>query len=44
MPVESGGLTGRAAPLMGEDNEYVYRQVLGLTPEEIATLKEDWII
>ncbi len=44
MPVESGGLTGRAAPLMGEDNEYVYHQVLGLTPEEIATLKEDWII
>ena len=44
MPVEIGGLAGRAAPLMGEDNEYVYGQVLGLTPEEIATLKEDWII
>ncbi|MGH7960864.1 MAG: CoA transferase [Candidatus Binatia bacterium] len=44
MPVVVGGLPGRAAPLMGEDNEYVYRDVLGLTPEEIAALREDWII
>jgi len=34
----------RAAPLMGEDNNYVYREVLGLKPEEIAALKEDWVI
>lgn len=39
-----GGPPGRAAPLIGEDNDYVYREVLGLTPEEIAALKEDWII
>jgi crotonobetainyl-CoA:carnitine CoA-transferase CaiB-like acyl-CoA transferase len=39
-----GGPQGRAAPLIGEDNDYVYREVLGLTPEEIAALKEDWII
>jgi crotonobetainyl-CoA:carnitine CoA-transferase CaiB-like acyl-CoA transferase len=44
MPVAIGGRAGRAAPLMGEDNDYVYRQILGLTPEEIATLREDWII
>jgi crotonobetainyl-CoA:carnitine CoA-transferase CaiB-like acyl-CoA transferase len=44
MPIDVGGLPGRAAPLMGEDNDYVYRDVLGLTAEEIATLREDWII
>ncbi len=44
MPIDIGGLPGRAAPLMGEDNDYVYRDVLGLTPEEIAALREDWII
>ena len=44
MPVEVGGLPGRGAPCMGEDNDYVYRDILGLTPEEIATLREDLII
>lgn len=44
MLVDVGGLPGRAAPLMGEDNEYVYRDILGLTPEEIATLREEWVI
>jgi crotonobetainyl-CoA:carnitine CoA-transferase CaiB-like acyl-CoA transferase len=44
MPVEIGGLTGRGAPVMGEDNDRVYRDVLGLQPEEIAALREDWII
>ena len=44
MLVEVGGLPGRAAPCMGEDNDAVYREVLGLTPEEIAQLREDWII
>ena len=44
MPVEVGGLPGRAAPCMGEDNDAVYRDVLGLTPEVIAQLREDWII
>jgi crotonobetainyl-CoA:carnitine CoA-transferase CaiB-like acyl-CoA transferase len=44
MPVEVGGLPGRGAPCMGEDNDSVYRDVLGLTPEEIAALREDWII
>ena len=44
MLVEVGGLPGRAAPCMGEDNDAVYHEVLGLTPEEIAQLREDWII
>jgi crotonobetainyl-CoA:carnitine CoA-transferase CaiB-like acyl-CoA transferase len=43
-PISVGGPPGRAAPLIGEDNDYVYRDLLGLTPEEIAALKEDWII
>ncbi|MBV8771630.1 MAG: CoA transferase [Deltaproteobacteria bacterium] len=43
-PLSVGGPPGRAAPLIGEDNDYVYREVLGLTSEEIAALKEDWII
>jgi crotonobetainyl-CoA:carnitine CoA-transferase CaiB-like acyl-CoA transferase len=44
MPVDVGGLPGRGAPCMGEDSDSVYRDVLGLTPEEIAALREDWII
>src|SRR5262249_22317862 len=34
-PIDVGGPPGRAAPLIGEDNDYVYREVLGLKPEEI---------
>jgi crotonobetainyl-CoA:carnitine CoA-transferase CaiB-like acyl-CoA transferase len=44
MPVEVGGLPGRGAPKMGENNDYVYRELLGLDPDEIATLKEEWVI
>jgi crotonobetainyl-CoA:carnitine CoA-transferase CaiB-like acyl-CoA transferase len=44
MRVDVGGLPGRGAPLMGEDNDTVYRDLLGLTAEEIAELKENWII
>lgn len=44
MPVNVGGLPGRGAPCIGEDNDHVYREVLGLSPEEIASLREDWII
>ena len=44
MPVQVGGLPGRGAPIMGEDNDYVYGTLLGLTPGEIATLKEEWVI
>ncbi|HLW69325.1 MAG TPA: CoA transferase [Candidatus Binataceae bacterium] len=44
MRVEVGGLPERAAPSMGEDNDYVYRELLGLKPDEIATLKEELVI
>jgi crotonobetainyl-CoA:carnitine CoA-transferase CaiB-like acyl-CoA transferase len=44
MPVNVGGMPGRGAPMMGEDNDYVYGKLLGLSPEEIATLKEEWVI
>ena len=39
MPLSVGG-----APCMGEDNDTVYRDVLGLSVEEITQLREDWII
>jgi len=44
MHIDVGGLPGRGAPSIGEDNEKVYRDILGLSPEEIATLKEEWVI
>jgi crotonobetainyl-CoA:carnitine CoA-transferase CaiB-like acyl-CoA transferase len=44
MRVDVGGLPGRGAPTMGEDNDYVYCELLGLKPAEIATLKEEWVI
>ena len=43
-PISVGGPPGRAAPLIGEDNDYVYREVLGLKAEEITALREDWVI
>ncbi len=44
LTADVGGLPGRAAPMMGEDNDYVYREILGLSGEEIAELKEVLII
>jgi crotonobetainyl-CoA:carnitine CoA-transferase CaiB-like acyl-CoA transferase len=44
IPLDVGGLPHRGAPMMGEDNDAVYRNLLGLTPEEIAALREDWVI
>jgi crotonobetainyl-CoA:carnitine CoA-transferase CaiB-like acyl-CoA transferase len=44
LPAEVGGLPGRAAPMLGEDNDYVYRDILGLQPDEIAALKEELVI
>jgi crotonobetainyl-CoA:carnitine CoA-transferase CaiB-like acyl-CoA transferase len=42
--VDVGGLPNRGAPMMGEDNDYVYRDLLGLTTEEIEALREGWVI
>lgn len=43
-PADVGGLPGRAAPKLGEDNEKIYREVLGLSDAEIAALREEKII
>lgn len=41
---ESPGSIRRAAPLLGEHNEEVYREWLGLSVAEVATLREDGVI
>jgi len=34
----------RPAPLMGEHNEYVFKQILGMTDEEIADLIAEEVV
>ena len=34
----------RAAPVLGQDNDYVYRELLGISQDELAELKEQGII
>jgi len=34
----------RAAPSLGEDNRYVFRELLGLTEEELSSYAERGII
>jgi benzylsuccinate CoA-transferase BbsF subunit len=34
----------RAAPTPGQDNSYVYRQLLGISEEEVAELREEGVI
>ena len=43
-PAHPGGLTHRGASCVGEDNGYVYHQVLGLTPEEVAAYEKKGVI
>ncbi len=43
-PAYVGGLTGRAAPKLGEDNEYVYHEIFGLSAKELAALQEEDVI
>jgi crotonobetainyl-CoA:carnitine CoA-transferase CaiB-like acyl-CoA transferase len=43
-PADVGGLTGRASPKLGEDNEYVYCKLFGLTSGELAALKQEDVI
>jgi crotonobetainyl-CoA:carnitine CoA-transferase CaiB-like acyl-CoA transferase len=43
-PAYVGGLTGRAAPKLGEDNEFVYHEIFGLSREELAALREEDVI
>jgi benzylsuccinate CoA-transferase BbsF subunit len=41
---EGQNVHSNKSPAFGEDNDYVYRQLLGLTPEEIKRLEEQKII
>lgn len=43
-PADVGGLTGRAAPKLGEDNDFVYGELLGLSAAEIVALSEEGVI
>lgn len=43
-PADVGGRTGRAAPKLGEDNDFVYRDIFGLTSDELAQLREEDVI
>jgi crotonobetainyl-CoA:carnitine CoA-transferase CaiB-like acyl-CoA transferase len=43
-PAYVGGLTSRASPKLGEDNEFVYRDILGLSSDELAVLREEDVI
>ena len=43
-PAFVGGRHGRASPMLGEDNDRVYRELLAMTPEEISALTEEGVI
>jgi crotonobetainyl-CoA:carnitine CoA-transferase CaiB-like acyl-CoA transferase len=43
-PAEVGGPTGRAAPKLGEDNEFIFGKLLGLSGLEIAALTDEGVI
>ena len=42
-PAYAGGRIDRGAPCYGEDNEYVYGELLGMTTREIADLAADGV-
>lgn len=43
-PVRAGGRLGRGYPCYAEDNDYVYRDILGLSDSDIAGLEEQGVI
>ncbi len=43
-PAHIGGRLDRGAPCYGEDNEYVYGELLGMSPQEIKGLAEEGVI
>lgn len=43
-PAYIGGRIDRGAPCYGEDNEYVYGELLGMSTREIAALAEEGVI
>jgi len=42
-PAYIGGRIDRGAPMYGEDNEYVYGELLGMSTQEIAKLAEEGV-
>ncbi|MDO8432592.1 MAG: CoA transferase [Candidatus Binatus sp.] len=43
-PANVGGATGRAAPKLGEDNDFVYGKLVGLSADEMSSLAEEGVI
>jgi crotonobetainyl-CoA:carnitine CoA-transferase CaiB-like acyl-CoA transferase len=43
-PAYIGGRLDRGAPCYGEDNDYVYGELLGMSPQEIKMLAEEGVI
>ena len=43
-PTYIGGRTDRAAPIYGEDNRYVYEELLGMSSVEVDKLEADGVI
>ena len=43
-PAHPGGITQRGAPCLGEDNEYVYTKLLGLSREEMSAFQAKGVI
>jgi crotonobetainyl-CoA:carnitine CoA-transferase CaiB-like acyl-CoA transferase len=43
-PAYAGGRIDRGAPCYGEDNEYVYGELLGMTTREIEDMAKDGVI
>ncbi len=43
-PAHIGGRIDRGAPCYGEDNEYVYGELLGMSAQEIKGLAEEGAI
>ena len=42
--IAAGGRIDRGAPCYGEDNEYVYGELLGMSSREIAALADEGVI
>ena len=43
-PAYIGGRIDRGAPMYGEDNDYVYGELLGMSADEIKALGEEGVI
>ena len=43
-PAHPGGPTHRGAPCIGEDNRYVYEELLGMSAEEIRAYEDRGVI